>query len=150
MKRKIISIAIFSILAIAGTSVLAQQPDKKASSIRKDISEDQKALAKAKKDSASEYQKFKKETELKIQKNERDIAELKAKKADENKETQAKYNEKVAKLEQKNNDLKKSLYGYKGNDASSWATFKRNLNKNMDELAKNIQSLGNNNNTNKK
>ncbi len=141
MKTKILAMAVTGIMAVTAITVSAQQPDKKAEAARKEVAEDQKELAAAKKDSASDYQKFRNESELKITKNKKDIAELKARKANENKEVQVKYNKKVSALEQKNNELRKKMEGYKESDKSTWASFKHSFNHELDELGKSISAM---------
>jgi hypothetical protein len=95
----------------------------------------------AKKDSAADFQKFKKESELKISNNQKQITALKTKKSTESKEVKDKYDKKVLALEQKNNELKKRIETCNGQDKTAWEKFKIQFNKDMDELGKSIKSI---------
>ena len=141
MKSTILTMALTGIMSTVGLTVSAQQADKKSENARKEVAEDQKKLAEAKKDSVSDYQKFKKESEAKIQKNETAIAALKTKKANDNKEVQEKYNKNVADLEQKNNDLRVKMQNCNGEDKGAWASFKHGFNEDMDKLGKSISKM---------
>jgi hypothetical protein len=84
---------------------------------------------------------FKKESAEKISANEKMIADFKAKIKTEKKETKVKYEKKLAELEQKNNDLKKKLEEYNDEGQENWATFRNELNHDMDELGQAIKDL---------
>ena len=99
----------------------------------KDIVNPKKETAKALKDSATQFLGFKKEADLKFSSNKKNIAVLRGKylKADE---TDKACMEKISKLEQKNNELKKSLVDYKDGGKEDWLMFKNQFNYEMDEL----------------
>ena len=56
-----------------------------------------------------------------------------------------KYNNKIAELEQENNDMKSKLNGYKLAGKEKWEIFKTDFNKSMDELDQSIDNLFSNN-----
>ena len=125
------------------------QESKKAASARKEVAEAKKDLKDAKKDlkeakvdSAADFQKFKKESEIRINENQTKIAELRAKKHNESKEVEEKYDKKVLALEQKNNELKNKINKADGTKSSSWSSFKREFNHDMDELGHAIKDIG--------
>ena len=131
-------------IAVSGLSASGQQ-NKKAAEARKDITKGQKDLKEAKADSAADYQKFKKEAEIKIKENEKKIAELKTKNNEDNKEAKEKYDQKVAALERKNNEMKKRIEGSGSTKSSMWSAFKSEFNHDMDELGRAFGDIGVNN-----
>ena len=143
MKHKLATMAVTGIITVTSFATMAQKPDKKAESARKEIVKDKKDLAEAKKDSISDYKEFKRESESRISKNDQNIAELKAKKASDNKDTREKYNKKVTALEEKNRELRSKMEGYStaDNNTTRWADFKRSFNQQMDELGQSISAM---------
>lgn len=97
-------------------------------------------IMKALKDSASEFQGFKKMADLKFSGNKKNIDVLKEKylKLDKTDNTVM---EKISKLEQKNNDLKKSLADYTDSGVYDWSRFKNRFNYDMDELEDEIKNF---------
>ena len=140
-KMKNLTFAVTLVMAVAVSTAFGQQ-DKKAAAARKDVAEAQKDLKEAKTDSAADFQKFKKDAEQKISDNQKKIAELKAKKSTDSKELKEKYDKKVLALEQKNNDLKKKIEGCNNTKTSTWTSFKREFNHDMDELVTSIKNIG--------
>jgi hypothetical protein len=94
-------------------------------------------------DTASDYQRYKKEEEVKIRNNEKTIADLRADLAKDNQANRDKYNQRISKLEQKNNELKKKIEEYKEdkNDSPRWNSFKKDFGKSMDELGQSMKDL---------
>ena len=93
-------------------------------------------LEKAHKDSVAEYQKFKSESNAKIKEHEKTISEFKARIATEETKNKLEYEKKIAVLEQKNTDMKKSLQDYKADGKEKWDAFKTKFNHDMGELGK--------------
>jgi hypothetical protein len=133
MKTKILTFALTGVIAMTSLSVMAQQ-DKKAASARKE-------LASAKIDSAADFQKFKKESEIKIKENQTKIAELKARKSADSKEVKKKYDKKVAMLETQNEALRKKLRTADDTKTNMWVSFKHAFNHDMEELETAIKSI---------
>jgi hypothetical protein len=148
MKKTILTMAIMT-MAVTLSMSYGQEPDKKSVKARenlkeerKDVVEAKKDLKEAQKDSASEYQKFKTESELKIKNNEKRLAELKVKQAKMNEKDRAIYLKKVNKLEQKNADLKMKLTNYKNNEGQTkWMSFKTEFNHDMNELGRALKDF---------
>ena len=134
MKKTILTLAIVAFMAGTVSTLSAQTTDKQSDKARENLKDAKKELKEAKKDSVSEYQAFKAESNLKIKDNEKRIAELKVKLAKVNAKNKATYNKDVNALEQKNNKLKVKLAEYKENGQSKWAAFKLEFNHDMTEL----------------
>ena len=141
MKKLTLTTITISLIGLASLTAFAQQ-DKKAEEARKDVKKAQTELTEAKKDSAADYQNFKKEAELKIADNKIKIAELKAKKADTNKEIRDKYNKKVQALEQKNNNLQNKIDNSGNVKTSMWNSFKREFNSDIDDFGRAFKNIG--------
>jgi parvulin-like peptidyl-prolyl isomerase len=105
------------------------------------IAESKKVFSLSVSDTSSEYQKFKKEADVKMKQFDNDIAKLKAKAKNENKAIQDKYNKDVIALEQKNNEMKKQLEKDKQMDKAKLKSFEQDFNKSMDDLGKSIKDL---------
>ena len=133
MKNKILAFAITGVIAMISLSTAAQE-NKKAADARKDLKE-------AKTDSAADFQKFKKESEIKISENQNKIAELKAKKSTDTKEIKKKYDEKVLALEEKNNALKRKIKTADDTKTDMWTSFKHGVNHDMEELETAIKGI---------
>lgn len=127
-----ISLAVLSVAVLSAVSV---------NGFAGRVVPDLKRTNQAKKDTSSEYQKFKQAAELKIRDLDNDIAKLKAKARKEGKETQAQYNKDVAALEKKSSDLKKELEREKQIDKAKFDAFKKDFDKSMEELRKSIDDL---------
>lgn len=121
-------------------SAVAQE-SKKAANARKELASAKKDLKEAKIDSAADFQKFKKESEIRISENQTKIAELKAKKSDDTKEIKKKYDEKVVALEAKNEALRTKIKNADGTKTSMWTSFKYGFNHEMQDLEAAIKSI---------
>lgn len=141
MRKGILTIAITGLIFASGLTAYAQEDDK-AAKARKDIAEGQKDLREAKIDSAADYQKFRKDAEVKISENQKEIAKLKAKKASDSKEVNEKYEKKVADLQKKNDGLKKRIEASDKTETSKWTSFKTEFNHDMNELGHAIKDIG--------
>jgi hypothetical protein len=149
MKRKMLTLAIITFMAVLISPSYAQEPDKKSVKARENLKEEQKDVVQAKKklkeaqrDSTSEYQKFKSASEMKIRDNEKDIADLKAKHSKMNAKENAIYQAKVSDLEQKNNALQKKLTNYKKDDEKSkWIAFRDEFNSDLNKLGKALKEF---------
>jgi len=88
-----------------------------------------------------EVEAFKKSTEAQIAANEKSIIELNAKAANQKPSTKAEYELKIAELNKKNSDMKLKLAGFDTRNQSEWAQFKRDFNRDMDELGQAFKNL---------
>jgi len=134
MKKTILTLATIALMTGAIFTSYGQEPDKKSVKARENLKE-------AQKDSVSEYQKFKKESEEGFVAHEKSIADFKARITKEKKEDKAQYEKKLAALEQKNNDLKKKLDNYKEAGKDKWTAFKNKFNHDMDGLERSLKNF---------
>jgi phage-related minor tail protein len=148
MKKQILTLAALAILVGTASNAYSQVTDKKSEKAREnlvekqnDVVEAKKELKEAKQDSISDYQKFKKDSEVRIKNNEKDIADLKAKLVKENKKNKAEYQKKVNAVEVKNSELKKTLNNYKEEGPDKWTAFKNNFNNTLDEIGKSMKDF---------
>jgi uncharacterized protein (DUF3084 family) len=141
MKKTILTLAIIVFMAGTISTSFGREPDKKSEKAREDLKEAKKDLKEAQKDSVTEYQKFKKETEVKIASYDKSIADFKVKIAKQKKVNKAKYEKNLAVLEQKNSDLKKKLADYKEEGQDKWISFKKEFNHDMNELGKSLKDF---------
>ena len=65
--------------------------------------------------------------------------------AKDKKQAKAEYKEKIAKLEQKNTDMKRRMDDYKSDSQEQWESFQREFNHDMDELGNSLKDLTKNN-----
>jgi hypothetical protein len=148
MEKIIINLVLIALLAGTISTSFGQEPDRKSVQAREDLQKAQKDVIEAKKDiieaqkdSIIEYQKFKKESEERIMANDMCIAELTTKMANCKKGDLDKYQKDLAKLEQKNIDLKKKLNDYKLDDQFDWLSFKIEFNHDMEGLDKALKDF---------
>ena len=90
-----------------------ENAENKLEAANDNVSAAKQDLNQAIKDSLTEYQKFKKESDERIMAFDKNIAELKVKIANEKKENKARYEKKLNGLEQQNRKMKKDLEEYK-------------------------------------
>jgi len=102
-------------------------------------------LNKTIKDSVTEYQNFRKESEVKITANEKLIADFKASIANDKKATKARYEKTLAGLEKRNNEMKKTLDDYKENGREDWDAFKIKFNYHLYNVEKDVKDFTNKN-----
>ena len=88
-----------------------------------------------------EIESYRKETADKIAANDRSIAEFNSRIKEQKREAAADYKLKIAKLEQKNSDMKKQLDEYKADGKEKWGKFKTEFNHDMEELGKAFKDL---------
>jgi predicted RNase H-like nuclease (RuvC/YqgF family) len=148
MKKTIFTLAITMIIAgtiFTGCELTTKKtentPDQMQKSTNDDEGSQHMGTTMMAKDSISEYQQFKKESEEKIDDFEKSIAEFKTKIANAKAETKAEYEKKLTSLEQKDNALKKKLEEYKEDGQDNWSKFKSEFSHDMDELGIAIKDL---------
>lgn len=115
-----------------------QSSSKKVENAQENVVKANEELNQALKDSIQQYRIA---TQEKLIANEKQLAEYKAKIAIQKKENKAKYEEELAKLVQKNNDLKIKLENYNEENEVKWEAFKTEFNHDMDELGKAFKDL---------
>jgi hypothetical protein len=148
MKKLILSLAVVAFMAGTLSTSFGQVPDKQSVKARENLKEEKKDVVVAKqdlkiaqKDSVSEYQKLTNESEVKFKSNEKSIADLRAAITKSNSKEQATDQKKLSLLEDKNNSLKKELAEYKVLGQTQFATFKKEFNRDLDQLAKELKDF---------
>lgn len=92
-----------------------------------------------------EWSVFKSESDAKIKANELIISDMKDKMKASAKKMDAIYAKNIDLLEQRNKDMRNRIDAYNNNSKSNWASFKREFNQDMDELALAFRDLTVNN-----
>lgn len=148
MKKLVLSLAVAAFMAGTLSTSFGQVPDKQSVKARENLKEEKKDVVVAKqdlkiaqKDSVSEYQKLTKESDAKFKTNEKSIADLRAAITKSNSKEQATDQKKVSLLEEKNNNMKKELADYKVLGQTQFTTFKKEFNRDLDRLAKELKDF---------
>lgn len=142
MKHSILVIALNLLLA----GLLITSCDNRKDNVRdaeEDVTQQQQELNEAEQDLDSEIQEFRAETQQEIRENENEIADLKAELETQGEEANEEQREKIAELEQRNEELKNDLNTYDPNNTTrqDWEEFKRDFNREMDELGDEIANF---------
>lgn len=148
MRKIILNVAMITGLAIATFNSYGQVEDKKAAEAREDLKDAKQDvvgaksdLQQAEQDSVADYQKFKKDADLKIKSNAKRIAELNTEILTMDAKDRDASQKRISELEQKNNSLKKKLADAKYEGPDNWSLFKIDFNKEMDKLAKSLKDF---------
>lgn len=137
MKKTLFTMAIM-VSMVFTMFIGCQSSSKKVENAQENVVKANEELNQALKDSIQQYRIA---TQEKLIANEKQLAEYKAKIAIQKKENKAKYEEELAKLVQKNNDLKIKLENYNEENEVKWEAFKTEFNHDMDELGKAFKDL---------
>ncbi len=149
MKKTFIILAAASMLIAVSVFTGCKSPAQKEEAAQAEVQDAQQNLDEAQTDANAESQKvatkeewilFKSDAELKIQSNEDRIAVLTVKMNRPGEILDPLYKKKIQTLEQQNKDLKDRMIVYEKNQ-SDWSTFKREFNRDMDELGDAIKDL---------
>lgn len=139
MKKAIIT--LFTIGYIIGSIVYGcNSPAKKVEKAQEDLKEAKQELKEAKKDSIADFENFKRESEEKINNNKMLIKEYKARMHTDKKALKAKDQKMIDELEQKNLELRRRIWEYKG-DKGNWESFKVEFTHDLDQLGKAIKDF---------
>ena len=144
MKNKIMKIAFVGCLATIGMISCNNSPKEKEEKVeeaRANLAKANQNLEQARKDSATDYLKFKEASEAKISSNELKISAIKAEMTKEKKEIRAKYEKQLSELEEKNTKLKEKMQEYSEAGKNKWEDFKLSFNKELDELGISISEM---------
>lgn len=115
---------------------------KSALSGQEDVIDAKVALQQSKLDSINDYNTFKNSIELKIDENQKQINEIAIKVDRSNDKNRAANVKELAKLEEKNEELKAKLNEYdQQGTAEKWELFKVEVNNDIDELGKSISNM---------
>jgi hypothetical protein len=140
MKKAVLTLAAVAFVA-ATTLTSCNAPAKKAGEAQKEVNEAGKKLAKANNEYLADIESYRKETAKKIAANDRSIARFNARIKEQRQEVTADYKLKVAKLEQKNRDMKKHMDEYKADGKEKWRKFKTEFNHDIEELGNAFKDL---------
>lgn len=143
MKKVLFSTAFTAVLAaFAFTSCESKQ--EKVADAQEEVQEAKEELQEAKAELNAEYPAYRTEVEARINANEERIATLRKNIGNGGKPLDGERAKRIDELEQKNAQLRSRLYGYE-QERSDWESFKREVNRDMDELGAALENLGKDN-----
>ncbi|AEE53500.1 hypothetical protein [Haliscomenobacter hydrossis] len=147
--RKPIFILAVAMLTAGSFFTSCQTPAEKVDTAETNVDEAQQDLKDAKQEEitaeqraadAEEWTLFQTDTEVKIKANETRIAELRAKKRTSGTKMDVTYSQRIDTLEQRNVAMRTWLNDY-DKSGTDWAIFKREFNRDMDELGQALKNL---------
>lgn len=115
--------------------------ENKVDSANENVKEAKEDLDQAMNDARMEWEKFVTDAREKIRQNEEKIARQKEKMATAAADKKDKYQERIAELEAKNNELRRKVDEYRYENETAWQEFKREFNHDMDELGRSIDNV---------
>lgn len=132
---------ILILALVAGTIFTScKSAAQRETAAKQNVVEARQELKDTKISNANEWLEFKTESLEKISENETKIADLKVQMNKPGKTFDGLYRTRIEKLEAKNQELKSKINNYDGNE-TGWTTFKKDFNRDMDEMGKNIKDL---------
>jgi chromosome segregation ATPase len=133
----------FSIIGIISVAMLmsCSSPAKRVDKANENLSEAKEDYDQAQKDSAADYELFKKESEERIESNEKMIAAYKERIALNKEKFKAEDQKLIDELELKNIHMRKKIEEFKNHGKDEWVSFKSEFRHDMDELGKAIKDL---------
>jgi hypothetical protein len=134
MKKTILAMAVFAFMTTSISSSFGQNP------VNEPIKTDVK-IQDAPKDTNSDFQKFKKESELRIKNIENIIGELKVFFYQNKIKNKIAFQDNLNLLEEKNDNLNKKLAEYKDNDQSTLTSLKVEIKQVLVEIAKALKTF---------
>jgi outer membrane murein-binding lipoprotein Lpp len=134
MKKTIFTLA--AAMFVAGTILSGcSSPEQKVENAKEDVKDAKQDLSQAQNEAAAtEFQKFKNESNSRIAVNENRIAELKAEMKTESTESRERDEKKIDALEKRNHELKQRLEAYNDDGKSDWQEFKKEFNHDMEGI----------------
>jgi predicted RNase H-like nuclease (RuvC/YqgF family) len=142
MKQLLFTGACFTLLTL---SVVSCKTEPKTVTEEKVIVAEENLKEAKKAATAEEWKEFKEKTDAMIEQNKIQLIELRSKMRKAKASMDSDYEENVAELEQKNNELKATLEQYKNDSDSDWESFKIEFNHDADELGLAIKDFTVNN-----
>lgn len=141
MKKRFLSFGMIALIFAASlTSCKNTEADVKDA--QEDVLDAEVELVEAQNDAAQVYENYKREVNEKITRNNQKIADLRVKEIKGTADEKARYNERMAELEAKNNELKAKLDAYA--DGSDWNAFKKEVDQHLNQLETEFESIENN------
>ncbi len=139
MKNKLFIIAALAFTV--STSSSCGSSELKVEKAEKNLDKAQKDLEQANQDYVNDIENYRKITADRIEENNKSIADFNARKDEDKKKIKADYQIQMKELEDRNNDLKKSMDDYKANGKEGWELFKKQFSSDMDDLGASIKSF---------
>ena len=130
---------IFSILSVT-LIISCRSAQQKEAAARENVADANQNLRQTQASNTEEWAAFKIDANTKIASNEERISELKVKMNKPGNTFDGIYRTRIEKLESKNAELKSKLRNYDGNE-TGWQTFKKDFNRDMNEIGNNIKDL---------
>lgn len=139
---KSILVTAIASLMLVGCNNSPKEKEVELEDAQEDVIDAKVALQQSKLDSINDYNTFKKSIELKIDENQKQINEIAIKVDRSNDKNRAANVKELAKLEEKNQELKTKLNEYnQQGTAEKWELFKVEVNNDIDELGKSISNM---------
>jgi hypothetical protein len=139
--KSILLTAIASLMLV-GCNNSPKEKEVELEDAQEDVIDAKVALQQSKLDSINDYNTFKNSIELKIDENQKQINEIAIKVDRSNDKNRAANVKELAKLEEKNQELKTKLNEYdQQGTAEKWELFKVEVNNDIDELGKSISNM---------
>lgn len=126
---------IVTVLLLVAVGVFAgcdYSREKKVEDAKENVQQANSDLKAAQAEYDKEWQQFQKDAEFRIRTNENRIDEFKAEIQTARGKFKAKYEKEVARLEERNIELKKKISEYKYDGKDDWEEFKRGINHDLD------------------
>ena len=144
MKKTIYGFA-FSAMIIGAVFTSCESKQEKVEEAKEDVVEAKEDLKEAQRELNAEYPAYRNDMDARITANEKEIARLKEilNKPGEKPLDNAR-RDKIADLERRNSELRSKLYGYE-QERSDWEAFKREFNRDMDDLGNSLRDIGKDN-----
>ncbi|SHG21772.1 hypothetical protein SAMN05444372_103224 [Flavobacterium micromati] len=148
MKKSFLKFA--SVALLATTFITScQDSTKKEAEARENVDEAKTDLDEAKTELANarktateqEWQSFKESTNATVEQNEKRIIDLKMQMKRTGKSMDEQYAKKINDLEQKNREIKEKVNTYKNEASDDWETFKKEYNRDMDDLGRSLKNF---------
>jgi hypothetical protein len=147
MKKYIIILAASTMVAASALFTGCETPEKKVENAQDKVQDAKRDLKEVQKDAEAQkmadsdaFRVFKTESEVKIRDNEIFIDDLRTKMTKSGRKLDAMYEKTIADLEQKNRDMRARIDSY-GKNQGDWESFKREYNRDMDELGVALKNL---------
>jgi hypothetical protein len=138
MKKSTLILGVCLFLGGAGLSG-CNDPAEKVQNAEKNVTEANKELEKASEEYRAEVEIYRKEATDKIAANNKSLIEFNTRIALEKQDAKADYQKKLAKLEQRNTDMKKRMEDYKAETKEEWDIFRDKFDYDMKELDKDFK-----------
>ena len=148
MKKTLYTLALTTIMA--GTVLTSCQNTTKkeeaaqdnVENARENLDDAKEELSDARKEAThEEWDAFRASTDATITANENRILDLKARMKNTGSSIDTEYARRIAVLEQKNNNMKAKIESYKKDSKDDWESFKKEYNRDMNELGEAFKNL---------